>query len=57
MQKRLTILVQQLSQDVRTTSYLLHPPLWTNSGLSSSAGWYIEGLEKRTNFTIHTDHF
>ncbi len=46
-------LVQQLSQDVRTTSYLLHPPLLDESGLSSALGWYIEGLEKRTNLQIH----
>jgi PAS domain S-box-containing protein len=45
-------LVQQLTTDIRTTSYLLHPPLLDENGLSSALGWYIEGLQKRSGLHI-----
>ncbi len=45
-------LVQQLSDDIRTTSYLLHPPLLDETGLSGALGWYIQGLEKRSGLQI-----
>jgi len=45
-------LVQQLTKDIRTTSYLLHPPLLDENGLSSALGWYIEGLQKRSGLEI-----
>ena len=37
-------LVQQLNQEIRTTSYLLHPPLLDEGGLSSALNWYVQGL-------------
>jgi signal transduction histidine kinase len=37
-------LVQNLNQEIRTTSYLLHPPMLDESGLSSALRWYTEGL-------------
>ena len=37
--------VQQLHREIRTTSYLLHPPLLDESGLPESAlNWYVQGL-------------
>ncbi|MGH9357260.1 MAG: PAS domain S-box protein [Terriglobia bacterium] len=45
-------IVQQLTKDIRTTSYLLHPPLLDENGLSSALGWYIEGVEKRSGLQI-----
>lgn len=45
-------LVQQLHQEIRTTSYLLHPPLLDEAGLSSALGWYIEGLSRRSGIEI-----
>jgi PAS domain S-box-containing protein len=45
-------LVQQLSQEVRTMSYLLHPPLLEESGLLPSLEWYIRGLEERSSMRI-----
>ena len=36
--------VQQLHREIRTTSYLLHPPLLDESGLSSALNWYVSGL-------------
>jgi PAS domain S-box-containing protein len=45
-------IVQQVTKDIRTTSYLLHPPLLDENGLFSALGWYIEGLEKRSGLQI-----
>jgi PAS domain S-box-containing protein len=45
-------LVQQLTQEIRTTSYLLHPPLLDESGLSSALRWYVHGLSERSGLDI-----
>ncbi|HET7209414.1 MAG TPA: PAS domain S-box protein [Terriglobales bacterium] len=45
-------LVQQLHQEIRTTSYLLHPPLLDETGLSAALSWYVEGLESRSGLAI-----
>jgi signal transduction histidine kinase len=45
-------LVRQLTREIRTTSYLLHPPLLDESGLASALGWYIEGLRERGGLDI-----
>jgi PAS domain S-box-containing protein len=47
-QERLRI----LSQEIRTTSYLLHPPLLDEVGLSSALHWYTEGLRERSGLDI-----
>jgi len=44
--------VQQLHQGIRTTSYLLHPPLLDESGLASALNWYVEGLKDRSNLQV-----
>jgi PAS domain S-box-containing protein len=48
-------LVQQLSKEIRTMSYLLHPPLLDDSGLSEAIRWYAQGLTERSglNTEIH----
>ena len=48
-------LVQRLNQDIRTTSYLLHPPLLDDSGLYSALTFYIQGIEKRSGLKIALD--
>jgi PAS domain S-box-containing protein len=48
-------LVQQLHREIRTTSYLLHPPLLDETGLSSALSWYFEGLGQRSGIEIHFD--
>jgi PAS domain S-box-containing protein len=48
-------LVQQLHREIRTTSYLLHPPLLDEAGLSSALSWYLEGLGERSGIDIHLD--
>jgi signal transduction histidine kinase len=41
-------LVKDMSGDIRTISYLLHPPLLDEAGLSSALRWYIEGFAERS---------
>jgi PAS domain S-box-containing protein len=45
-------LVQQLSQEIRTMSYLLHPPLLDEMGLSEAIRWYMQGLAERSGISI-----
>jgi signal transduction histidine kinase len=45
-------LVRQLHREIRTASYLLHPPLLDESGLSSALSWYIDGLRERSDLSI-----
>jgi signal transduction histidine kinase len=45
-------LVEQLQKEIRTTSYLLHPPLLDEAGLYSALSWYVEGLNKRSDVQI-----
>jgi signal transduction histidine kinase len=46
------LLVQQLTQEIRTASYLLHPPLLDDAGLSGALRWYVAGLSKRSGIAI-----
>ncbi len=48
-------LVQQLSQEIRTMSYLLHPPLLDETGLREALRWYIDGLQQRSGLDITLD--
>ena len=45
-------LIDSLSQEIRTTSYLLHPPMLDEFGLASALGCYLEGLEQRSGLSI-----
>jgi PAS domain S-box-containing protein len=47
--------VQQLHREIRTTSYLLHPPLLDESGLYSAISWYLQGLLERSGLQIQLD--
>jgi signal transduction histidine kinase len=40
---------------VRTMSYLLHPPLLDEIGLTSAAEWLIEGLAKRSDLAVNLE--
>ena len=48
-------LVQQLNKEIRTTSYLLHPPLLDENGLPQAIQWYMQGLMERGSLTIELD--
>ena len=41
-------LVHQLSKEIRTMSYLLHPPLLDENGLPGAIQWYAQGLVERS---------
>jgi PAS domain S-box-containing protein len=45
-------LLQQLNKEIRTTSYLLHPPLLDDNGLRHAIEWYMEGLSERSGLNI-----
>ncbi len=47
--------VQQLHREIRTTSYLLHPPLLDETGLYSALNWYVQGLVERSTLEINLD--
>jgi signal transduction histidine kinase len=47
-----TALVNDMSTDIRTISYLLHPPLLDEAGLSSALTWYIRGFSERSKIDI-----
>jgi PAS domain S-box-containing protein len=53
-------LVQHLNQEIRTTSYLLHPPLLDESGLSAALDVYVRGLAERSGLQVDlsiSEHF
>jgi PAS domain S-box-containing protein len=45
-------LVQQLNREIRTMSYLLHPPLLDENGLPEALRWYIQGVKERSGLDI-----
>jgi PAS domain S-box-containing protein len=45
-------IVQQLQREIRTASYLLHPPLLDEIGLASALEWYTQGLSDRSGVNI-----
>jgi PAS domain S-box-containing protein len=38
---------KELEREIRTTSYLLHPPMLDELGLRAALFWYVEGLTQR----------
>lgn len=46
------LLVQQVTREIRTMSYMLHPPLLDESGLSDALRLYVRGLSERTGLNI-----
>jgi len=45
-------LVRQLSNEIRTTSYLLHPPLLEANGLPVSLDMYVRGFTERSGIRV-----
>lgn len=45
-------LAQEMNTEVRTVSYLLHPPLLDESGLASAVRWYVEGFSERSKIQV-----
>ena len=42
----------QSLQEIRTLSYVLHPPLLDQAGLVSALRWYVEGFSKRSGIYV-----
>jgi signal transduction histidine kinase/AmiR/NasT family two-component response regulator len=48
-------LSKQVGEEIRTLSYLLHPPLLDELGLSSAVKWYVEGFEQRSGIKVKVE--
>jgi len=48
-------LSDDLSKELRTLSYLLHPPLLDEVGIKSALRWYVEGFSKRSKIEVELD--
>jgi signal transduction histidine kinase len=48
-------IADQALQEIRTTSYLLHPPLLDELGFNSAARWFVEGFAKRSGIRVVLD--
>jgi two-component system, NarL family, sensor kinase len=48
-------LVDEALQEIRTTSYLLHPPMLDEAGFASAAQWYVEGFAKRSGMKVRME--
>jgi two-component system NarL family sensor kinase len=45
-------LADQAIAEIRTMSYLLHPPMLDEVGFACAAEWYVEGFAKRSGITV-----
>jgi two-component system, NarL family, sensor kinase len=45
-------LADQAIDEIRTMSYLLHPPLLDEAGFRCAAEWYVEGFAKRSGINV-----
>jgi PAS domain S-box-containing protein len=46
---------EQCIRELRTFSYLLHPPVLDDMGLSSALKWYVEGFVQRSKIEVALD--
>ncbi len=45
-------LIDQSQREIRTVSYLLHPPMLDEGGLPAALRWLVEGFGKRTEIPV-----
>lgn len=48
-------LIDECSREIRTLSYLLHPPFLDEVGLESAVRWYSEGFARRSGIAVEID--
>lgn len=48
-------LADQAIEEIRTMSYLLHPPLLDEVGFACAAEWFVEGFAKRSGIHVALD--
>jgi signal transduction histidine kinase len=46
------MLAERCTSEIRTISYLLHPPLLDETGLRSALSWYVEGFAQRSGVQV-----
>lgn len=51
----LNCLADEALQEVRTASYLLHPPLLDEAGIASAARWFVEGFSRRSGIDVQCE--
>ena len=51
----IALLADEALQEIRTTSYLLHPPMLDEAGFTSAAQWYVEGFARRSGMKVRMD--
>lgn len=49
---RADVLVRQASQEIRTLSHLLHPPLLDEVGLVPALEWFVQGFSERSGIRV-----
>lgn len=45
-------LLEEVARQIRTISYLLHPPLLDEAGLASALRWYVDGFAERSKIKV-----
>ncbi len=45
-------LAEQCGSEIRTVSYLLHPPMLDEAGLNSALRWYVRGFAERSGIDV-----
>jgi signal transduction histidine kinase len=50
-----TAMVDEMARQLRTMSYLLHPPLLDEAGLAPALKWYVEGFCQRSEIEVQLD--
>jgi signal transduction histidine kinase len=48
-------LSKQVGDEIRTLSYVLHPPLLDELGLASAVRWYVEGFARRSGIDVQVE--
>lgn len=50
-----TSMVDEMARQLRTMSYLLHPPMLDEVGLLSAVNWYVNGFSSRSSVQVTLD--
>ena len=45
-------MVKEMTSEIRTISYLLHPPMLDEAGLIPALRWYLQGFSERSKITV-----
>jgi signal transduction histidine kinase len=55
LMQQLDDMLQQSIREVRTVSYLLHPPLLDEAGLGTALRYYVDGFVERSGIAVHLE--